>query len=160
MNINAFKQTLVAIVAAATLGGTGLASAQASANDYGYGYGSYGGYGYIAIPRTATATATAIPRTATATAIPLTATATATATATVTATGTTATAPGNGRFPGFPSIRRDFHRAGSSSPPPTGSCRRRVLRSRHGFRSGAGPRGRLQSERRFAQFSGVRACAM
>jgi hypothetical protein len=102
MNINAFKQTLVAIVAAATLGATGLASTQASANDYGYGYGSYGGYGYIAIPRTATATA-----------IPL--------TATVTATGTTATAPGNRRFPGFPSTRRDFHHAASSSRPPTGS---------------------------------------
>ena len=45
MNMNAFKQTLVAIAAAATLGATGLASNQASANDYGYGYGSYGGYG-------------------------------------------------------------------------------------------------------------------
>ena len=44
--MNAFKKTLVAIAAAATLGATGLAATQASANDYGYGYGGYGGYGY------------------------------------------------------------------------------------------------------------------
>ena len=50
MNMNAFKQTLVAIAAAATLGATGLASTQASANHYGYGYGSYGGYGYNSYP--------------------------------------------------------------------------------------------------------------
>ena len=43
--MNAFKKTLVAIAAAATLGATGLASTQASANGYSYGYGSYGGYG-------------------------------------------------------------------------------------------------------------------
>src|SRR5271169_6105905 len=67
------------------------------------------GLATIAIPRTATATA--IPRTATAIAIVI----PRTPTATVTATGTTATAtvPGNGQFPGFPSTRRDFHRAGS-----------------------------------------------
>ena len=50
MNMNAFKQTLVAIAAVVTLGATGLASTQASANDYGYGYGSYGGYGYNSYP--------------------------------------------------------------------------------------------------------------
>ena len=43
MNMNAFKKTLVAIAALATLGATGLASTQASANGYSYGYGSYGG---------------------------------------------------------------------------------------------------------------------
>ena len=48
--MNAFKQTLVAIAAAATLGATGLVSTQASANDYGYGYASYGGYGYNSYP--------------------------------------------------------------------------------------------------------------
>jgi hypothetical protein len=50
MNMNALKQPLVAIAAAATLGAAGLASTQASANDYGYGYGSYGGYGYNSYP--------------------------------------------------------------------------------------------------------------
>jgi len=50
MNMNAFRQTLVAIAAAVTLGATGLASTQASANDYGYGYGSYGGLGYNSYP--------------------------------------------------------------------------------------------------------------
>jgi hypothetical protein len=152
MNMNAFKQTLVAIAAAATLGATGLASIRPPPMTTATVMARMAGMATIAIPRTATATA--IPRTATATAIPL------TATATVTATGATATAPGSGRFPGFPSTRRDFHRAGSSSSPPTSSCRRRVPRPCHGFWSGAGPRGPLQSERRFAQFSGVRACAM
>ena len=47
--MNAFKKTLVAIAAAATLGATGLASTQASAED-GYGYGGYGGYGYNSYP--------------------------------------------------------------------------------------------------------------
>src|SRR5271170_5529697 len=45
MNMNAFKKTLVAIAAVATLGATGLASTQASAGYYGYGY-SYPSYGY------------------------------------------------------------------------------------------------------------------
>src|ERR1700722_17219902 len=49
MIMNAFKKTLVAIAAAATLGATGLASTQASAED-GYGYGGYGGYGYNSYP--------------------------------------------------------------------------------------------------------------
>src|SRR5271167_2679564 len=49
MIMNAFRKTLVAIAAAATLGGTGLASTQASAED-GYGYGGYGGYGYNSYP--------------------------------------------------------------------------------------------------------------
>ena len=78
-----------------------------------------------------------------ATAIPL------TATATVTATGTTASAPGNGPFPGFPDPAR-FSSRRVFVAPPTDSCRRRVPRPRHGFRSGAGPRGPLQSERRFS----------
>jgi hypothetical protein len=42
MNMNAFKQTLVAIAAGTTLGATGLASTRAFVDDYGYGYGSYG----------------------------------------------------------------------------------------------------------------------
>ena len=54
MNMNAFKKTLVAIAAAATLSATGLASTQASAHGYGYhgygSYGSYGGYGYNSYP--------------------------------------------------------------------------------------------------------------
>jgi hypothetical protein len=52
MIMNAFKKTLVAIAAAATLGATGFASTQASANDYGYNsYGGYGGgYGYNSQP--------------------------------------------------------------------------------------------------------------
>ena len=44
--MNAFKNSLVAIAAAATLGATALASTQASAAGYGYGYGynSYSSY--------------------------------------------------------------------------------------------------------------------
>ena len=120
--MNAFRKTLVAIAAVATLGATGLASTQASAED-GYGYGGYGGYGYNsypsygynsypsygykATPRMAT---TAIPRMATAlmavtVAVTVTAMATATAdTATATAMAmatATATATGDSRFPGF-----------------------------------------------------------
>ena len=81
MNMNAFKKTLVAIAAVATLGATGLVSTQASAGYYNsYGYGGYGGGMATASPPTAT---TAIPPT---TAIPLTATATSpTATATAAA---------------------------------------------------------------------------
>ena len=86
MNMNAFKKTLVAIAAVATLGATGLASTQASANGYGYGYGSYG-YGYV-LSLVRLRLRLRLPlrlrlrlRLATATA--------------------TATAPGNGRFPGF-----------------------------------------------------------
>ena len=49
--MNAFKKTLVAIAAAATLGATCLASSQVSANDYSYNsYGGYGGYGYNSYP--------------------------------------------------------------------------------------------------------------
>ena len=45
--MNAFKKTLVAIAAAATLGATCLAATQASAHGYGFrGYSSYGSYGY------------------------------------------------------------------------------------------------------------------
>ena len=52
--MNAFKQTLVAIVAAATLGATGLASARppsmttatVMARMGGYGYNSHPSYGY------------------------------------------------------------------------------------------------------------------
>src|ERR1700689_1897631 len=94
MNMNAFKKTLVAIAAVATLGATGLASTQASAgyyNSYG-GYGGYGGgYGYSR-PPTAT---TAIPPT---TAIPHTATATS-------PTATATAAAGNSRFPRLLSSR-------------------------------------------------------
>jgi hypothetical protein len=51
IKMNAFKKTLVAIAAAATLGATGLASTQAFANNYGYNsYGGYGGYGYNSFP--------------------------------------------------------------------------------------------------------------
>ena len=102
MNMNAFKKTLVAIAALATLGATGLASTQASANGYGYGYGygygSYGGYGYNSYssygsgygygrPSYGYGYGYAIPRTATAMAMAM----------------AMATAPGNGRFSGFPS---------------------------------------------------------
>ena len=90
--MNAFKKTLVAIAAVATLGATGLASTQASANGYGYGYSSYGGYGYgyshpsygygYGYSRPSYGYGYGYSRPS------------ATATA-------TATAPGNGRFPGF-----------------------------------------------------------
>jgi hypothetical protein len=53
MNMNASRQTLVAIAAAATLGATGLAPTQASpmtTAGYGYGYGSYGRYSYNSYP--------------------------------------------------------------------------------------------------------------
>jgi hypothetical protein len=46
MNMNAFKKTLVAIAAAATLGATGLAQASAHGYSYHGGYSSYGSYGY------------------------------------------------------------------------------------------------------------------
>ena len=43
--MNAFKKTLVAIAAAATLGATGLAPASAHGYSYHGGYSSYGSYG-------------------------------------------------------------------------------------------------------------------
>ena len=114
--MNAFRKTLVAIAAAATLGATGLASTQASAED-GMVTAAMVGMATTATPRTATiatprTATTAIPRMATAlmavtvaTAVTVTAMATATAdtatgTATVTATDT-GTATGDSRFLGF-----------------------------------------------------------
>ena len=100
--MNAFKKTLVAIAAAATLGATGLASTQASANGYGYDIVTVGmaaGMATTANPRTAT---TAIPPTATALMVmAIGATAMATAAAT-----------GNGRISRLPSLT-----PGSRRPP-------------------------------------------